>query len=227
MTLAELLVAMAVFTILLAGVGATSVLVIRTTSTLENRLDNATQTQVAVDGVSKVLRTAVLPAQATELACPTCAETALVQASRTRVRFYANLNTVGSAPLLVTLELERDPSAAQPSAQLVQRTQQPIVNTAAESYSYCDPAAPTCQVRSRVLARGLPWPLVDTLHYYNSEGALIPEPTVGSTDLPMVTTVEVSLRVQTVRGNARYRAATVYKRVRLPNAEINVLEENR
>lgn len=226
MTLAELLVAMAVFTILLTGVGATAVLVIRTTSALENRLDNSTQSQVAVDGVSKVLRTAVLPKQATELACPTCAETALVQATRTRVRFYANLNTVGSAPLLVTLELVRDTHAAQASAQLVQRTQQPIVNTASQSYSYCDPTSPTCPVQTRVLARGLAWPLVDTLYYYNSDGGLIPEASVGSTDLPQVTTVEVTLRVQTVRGNDRYRAATVYKRIRLPNAEVNVLEED-
>jgi hypothetical protein len=224
MTLAELLVAMAVFTILLTGVGATAVLVIRTSSALENRLDNSTQSQVAVDGVSKVLRTAVLPVQATDLACPTCAETALVQASRTRVRFYANLNTVGSAPLLVTIELERDPHAARASARLVQRTQQPIVNTSAQSYSYCDPTSPTCPVQSRVLARGLAWPLVDTLFYYNSDGGLIPDASVGSTDLPLVTTVEVALRVQTVRGNDRYRAATVYKRIRLPNAEIKVLE---
>jgi prepilin-type N-terminal cleavage/methylation domain-containing protein len=228
MTLAELLVAMAVFTLLTIGLGTTAVLVIRTTGALENRLDNSTQSQVAVDAISKVLRTAVLPEQATELACPTCADTALVQATRTRVRFYASLNTAASAPLLVTLELERDTRASQTSAQLVQRIQQPIINTASQSYSYCDPvAAPaTCQVQTRVLVRGLEWPAVDTFFYYSADGPLITRTALNTTDLPLVSSVELVLKVQSVRGNDRYQPATVHKRVRLPNAEINVLVEN-
>ncbi|WP_166139074.1 PulJ/GspJ family protein [Nocardioides ochotonae] len=226
MTLAELLVAMAIFTILMTGLGTTAVLVIRTTAALENRLDNATQSQVSVDAVSKVLRTAVLPEQATELACPTCADTALKAATRTRVQFYANLNTVGSAPLLVTLELERDTHAAQTSGQLVQRIQRPIINTATQSYSYCDATLPTCSVQKRVLARGLAWPAVDTFFYYDSGGTLITLASLGDVELPLVSSVEIALKVQTVRGNTRYKPATVFKRVRLPNAEINVLVDN-
>lgn len=226
MSLAELLVAMAIFTILATGLGTTAVLVIRTTSALENRLDNATQSQVSVDAVSKVLRTAVLPEQATELTCPTCADTALRQATRTRVQFYANLNTVGSAPLLVTLELERDPHATQTAGQLVQRIQRPIINTATQSYSYCDPASPTCPVQRRVLSRGLSWPAVDTFFYYGSNGALIARATLGNDDLPLVSSVEIAMKVQTVQGNTRYQPVTVVKRVRLPNAEINVLVDD-
>ncbi len=225
-SLAELLVAIAVFTVLALGVGSTAVVVLRTSSALEARVENATAGQVGVDAVSKVLRTAVLPAQLTDLTCSGCADTAVVSATRTQVRFYANLGGAGvQAPLLVTLVLEEDTGASQTSGQLVQRTQLPIVDPATQSYSFCNPTTPTCQVQRRVLARGLAWPAADTFFYYDDLGAHLSAASLAAADLPMVSSVEIALTVQTVRGHDRYRSSLVYKRVRLPNGEIQRMED--
>ena len=222
MTLPELLVAMGIFTILVLALGTTSVLGMRVSSGLQNRLDNATQGQVAVDAVSKVLRTAILPKQLADLSCVNCASTAIVQATRTQVSFYANLNNNGNGPSLVTLRIAQDTNAAQTSGKLVQ-TLQPPTPLGGGRYTFCDPATAGCVVQTRVLARGLAWPAADIFGYYNVDGSLVTTSTLTNTDLASVTSIDVALTVQTVRGQTRYPASTVIKRVRLPNSDVNVL----
>ena len=222
-SLAELLVAMGLFVLLTLVLTVTSVLGYRVAANLANRTDNATQGQLATDAVSKVLRTAILPDQLTEVSCVDCADTAIVQATRTQVSFYANLgasSVVG--PSLVTLRVVQDPRAVQTSGQLVQ-TLQPPTDLGGGKYTFCNPATAGCVVQTRVLARGLAWPAANLLAYYNFAGAQITSATFSSADLASVASIEVTLTVQTVQGQTRYPATTLIKRVRLPNSDINVL----
>jgi hypothetical protein len=222
-SLPELLVAMGLFTLLTLLITATSILGYRIAANLANRTDNATQGQVASDAVSKVLRTAILPDQLTEVSCVDCADTAIVQATRTQVSFYANLGATSVVgPSLVTLRVVQDTRAPQTSGQLVQ-TLQPPTDLGGGKYTFCNPANAGCAVQTRVLARGLAWPAVNFLGYYNFAGAQITSTTFSSADLASVASVEVTLGVQVVKGQTRYPATTVVKRVRLPNSDINVL----
>jgi hypothetical protein len=222
-SLAELLVAMGLFTLLTLVITVTSVLGYRISANLANRTDNATQGQLATDAVSKVLRTAILPDQLTEVSCVDCADTAIVQATRTQVSFYANLGATSVVgPSLVTLRVVQDTRATQTSGQLVQ-TLQPPTDLGGGKYTFCNPATAGCAVQTRVLTRGLAWPAVSFLAYYNFSGTEITSATFSSADLASVASVEVNLAIQVVKGQARYPATTVIKRVRLPNSDINVL----
>lgn len=222
-SLPELLVAMGLFTLLTLVITVTSVLGYRVAANLANRTDNATQGQIASDAVSKVLRTAILPDQLTEVSCVDCADTAIVQATRTQVSFYANLGATSVVgPSLVTLRVVQDTRAAQTSGQLVQ-TLQPPTDLGGGKYTFCNPAVAGCAVQTRVLARGLAWPAVNFLAYYNFAGSEITSTTFSTADLASVASVEVTLGIQVVKGQARYPSTTVIKRVRLPNSDINVL----
>jgi len=222
-SLAELLVAIGLFTLLTLLITATSVLGYRIAANLANRTDNATQGQIAVDAVSKILRTAILPDQLTEVSCTNCAETAIVQATRTQVSFYANLAATSSiGPSLVSLRVVQDTRAAQTSGQLVQ-TLQPPTDLGGGKYSFCNPATAGCAVQTRVLARGLAWPAANLFAYYNFAGSQVTSASFTSADLASVASVELTLGVQTVKGQTRYPASTLIKRVRLPNSDINVL----
>ena len=221
-TLPELLVAMGLFTLLTLLLTATSVLGYRIAANLQNRTDNATQGQLAIDAVSKVLRTAILPDQLADVSCVSCADTAIVAATRTQVSFYANLNNNGNGPSLVTLQVVQDTNATQTSGKLVQ-TLQPPTSLGAGQYTFCNPASAGCVVQKRVLARGLAWPATNLFGYYNFAGDQVTSATFTTSDLASVASVEVSLTVQTITGQTRFPASTVIKRVRLPNSDINVL----
>ena len=222
-SLPEILVAMGLFSLLTLLLCTTSILGMRVANGMQNRLDNATQGQSSIDAVSKVLRTAILPDQLTDVSCVSCADTAILQATRTQVSFYANLNNNGIGPSLVTLQIVRDTFASQTSGALVQ-TMQPPTGLGAGKYTFCNPTTdPTCVVQTRVLARGLAWPATDIFGYYDFNGAPITTSTLSDSDLASVASVEVAVTVQTVRGQSQYPSSTVVKRVRLPNSDINVL----
>lgn len=225
-TLVELMVVISLFTILTIAVGTLTVLGHQVSSGLRDRLDNTTQGQVAIDATSKVLRTAVLPDQIAEAACSNCEDTALIEANRSQVAFYASLgDPVG--PTLVTMRVMDDPFAPanETSGQLVQ-TMQPPTSLGNGRYSFCDATEPGCIVQTRVLARGLADEDTEIFAYYDFSGTLITRADLGETELAKVSSVEITLTVQNVQdipGQDTYPSATVVKRVRLPNSDINIL----
>lgn len=220
-TIAEMVMAMGLFVLLVGIVGSTAVLALRTTDGLGVRLDNANQSQQGIAAVSKVLRTAVLPDQLDDLTCTGCADTAIVQANTTRVTFYANLNNTGQGPSLVTLQVAQDPD--RPGAALLQEVLQPPIALADNRYTYCAIGSAGCQVVTRVLARGLAWPATAVFSYYDFSGSAIAGPTLASADLPRVSSLDVLLTSQTRPSPGAFPATTLVQRVRLPNADINVL----
>jgi hypothetical protein len=195
------------------AVGTVAVLAIQTSTGLGTRLDNATQAQTGMTAVSKVLRTAVLPTQLGNEACAGCPETALVTATPSRVSFYANLDNnldvalgaVGTGPSLVTIEVVRDPYSVS-SGVLEVTTRLPMGGT-----------------NTRVVTRGLDWPATAVFAYYDFDGLLIPSSALAGS-LARVTSVDVSLTVQTIPGQPGVPTHSAVQRVRLPNAEATVLE---
>ena len=189
MTLPELLVAMGLFSLLTLLICTTSILGYRIATNLENRTDNATQNQVAVDAISKVLRTAILPDQMADSSCVSCADTAIIQATGTQVSFYANLgDPIG--PDYVILQVVQDPNATQTSGMLRQILVPPIIAGTGQ-YKFCDPTTAGCNHQTRTLARGLTWPATQLFAYYNFDGNQITSSAFSTADLASVASVEV------------------------------------
>ncbi|GAB6986446.1 hypothetical protein [Nocardioides pyridinolyticus] len=224
MSVVEMVVAAGLVVVLGTMVMTVAILGVRTSAGLEVRLDNSVQGELGIAATGKVLRTAVLPAQLDEQACDSCADTAIVQAAGTRVTFYANIENTGGGPSLVTLEVLADPARADGTAMLRQ-TRVPPTPLPGGKYEFCDPAAATCVTERRVLARGLVWPSPRVFTYYDFDGAPIAGTAVAGTDLPSISSVDVSIAVQTAPGRAEYPTTTTVQRIRLPNADLNVIVE--
>lgn len=222
-SLAELLVVIGIMTVVGLMVASMAVVVLRSYQGIEARIENTTQSSQAMDAAGKVLRTAILPAQLETTVCTGCAGTAILAASRTEVRFYANIGDTTIGPSLVTLKAVADP-ANPGTGMLVQETQPPI-SIGSGQYTYCNRDDPSCVVGSRVLGRGLVWPSPGVFTFYDYEGVAISQSTLVSSNLPRVSSVDLVITVQRKPGNANYPSRTAISRVRLPNIEINVLSE--
>ena len=223
MSVTEILVATTLFLVLTTVVATLAILGMRTSSGLQVRLDNAVQGELGVAATGKVLRTAVLPAQLDEQACDACADTAIVQASGTRVTFYANLENTGGGPSMVTIEVLEDPSRA--GSAVLRQSRVPPTPLPGGKYEFCNPTLPTCAVQRRTIARGLVWPTPRVFTYYDFDGLAIGGTTVAGADLPTISSVDVVVTVQTSADRSTYPTSTTVQRVRLPNADLNVIVE--
>lgn len=221
-SLAELLVVIGIMSIIGLMVASMAVVVLRSYSGIEARIDNTTQSSQAMDAAGKVLRTAILPAQLETTVCSGCSSTALLTATRTKVVFYANIGNTSVGPSLVTLMVVADP-ANPGTGKLVQETQPPI-SLGSGQYTYCSRSNSSCVYRTRALGRGLLWPSPGVFTYYDYEGSAISESTVASANLPRVSSVDLVITVQRRPGDDDFPSRTAISRVRLPNVEINVLE---
>ncbi len=223
MSVVEMVVAAGLVVVLGTMIMTVAILGIRTSAGLEVRLDNSVQGELGIAATGKVLRTAVLPAQLDDQACDSCADTAIVQASSTRVTFYANIDNSGGGPSLVTVEALPDPHHG--GTGMLRQTRVPPTPLPGGKYEFCDPAQASCATERRVLARGLVWPTARLFTYYDFDGGPIAGTTVAGTDLPSISSVDVSITVQTVPGRAEYPTTTTVQRIRLPNADLNVIVE--
>jgi hypothetical protein len=160
----------------------------------------------------------VLPAQLDEQVCTGCADTAIVQAGATQVRFYANLGNTGQGPSLVTISVVEDPRRA--GTAILREQTQPPIPAADQRYSFCNPTSAGCVVRTRTVARGLVWPAARSFTYYDFYGAPLAGTALTADQLARVSSVDVTVPV---RGSRDAATTTAVQRVRLPNADINVL----
>lgn len=216
--LPELLVAMTLTGVLSTLVATTAILGIRTSHDLQSRLEDSSQGEVGILSVSKVLRTAVLPAQLEDQVCSGCSETAIVAAGPTQVRFYANLDNTGQGPSLVTISVVQDPR--HPGTAVLREQTQPPIPAGDQRYTFCNPSAPGCVVRTRTVSRGLVWPASRSFTYYDFYGEALSGSTLTGEQLARVSSIDVSVPV---RSGAGAPTTTALQRVRLPNADINVL----
>lgn len=223
MTLAELIVSIGLFVVVGALVTATTVFTLRAMTVSQVRVEQSSQGELAVAAASKVLRTAVLPEQLDAQTCTDCEETAITAATGTRVKFYANLNNTGGGPSLVTLRVEQDPRNSRVS-RLVQDTQAPTTLSDG-SYTFCTPGTTGCVVNTRIIGRSLLYPMVDVFTYYDYDGVSLGSGTLTGDTLRKISSVDVVVTVQTRPGDPKHPARTALTRVRLPNVEINVVNQ--
>ncbi|WP_344608984.1 PulJ/GspJ family protein [Sporichthya brevicatena] len=153
LTLIETMVGVVIFT-LIGGLLTTLVVdMLRSSAGTSSRLTGVNSVRVALDAMTKSLRTAVRPEQI-NAACASNCDSAFRTAGSNSVTFYANYGEAGKAQL-TTYRVEADPDHAG-TARLVEET----FAAAAPGGS----PSTTCGVgcTKRVLARGLTWPLGPT-----------------------------------------------------------------
>ena len=224
MSLIEMLVACALFVLLITMISTVAILGMRTASGMQARLDNSIQGNTGMAAAGKILRTAVLPDQLDNQACTNCGDTAIVTATDRLITFYANLDNTGQGPSLVTLEVLQDPNAA--GTGILRQTRIPPTPVAGGGYRFCTHATDaTCAVDAdvRTLARGLLWPSPAIFAYYDFNGASVDGTTVTADNLPRISSVDIAITVDANTRRTDVPTATMVQRVRLPNADINLL----
>jgi len=208
-TLTEMVVVIAILSVVLAMVATTTITAQKNLNGSTARLDQVQQGKLAVEAMSKTLRTAVRPTQL-NATCTGCDQAAFLQGDSRTVQFYANINNpsniIGPSRVSYTVDA---------SGNLTETLQAPNAHSATDfNYQYCTPGA-GCSVISRVVARGVSTTAV-LFTYYDSAGAAITTLPLSTTDLPRVDSVDIIVSVQR---SPQVRSTTFTQRVTLPNAD--------
>lgn len=210
LTLVEMVVVTVILGVVLAMVQMTTITAQKDVSGNASRLDQLQQSKVAMEAMSKTLRTSVLPTQLNGT-CSACDDSAFITGDVRTVSFYANINNDSNVtgPSQVSYNVDA-------SGNLTEAIHGPNPH-AANDYNYqysCTAGTPGCVVISRVIARK-----VDTAQvmftYYDASGAAIAPPLTATT-LPLVDSIDVVLKVKSSKLTP---ATTLTTRVTLPNAD--------
>jgi prepilin-type N-terminal cleavage/methylation domain len=210
LSLIEMVVVTLILGIVLAMVQQTTIQAQKEVAGNSSRLDQLQQSKVAMESMSKVLRTSVLPTQL-DGTCSSCATAAFINGDVRSVQFYANINNDSNVigPSQVSYVVDA-------SGTLTESIHGPNPH-AANDYNYqytCTRPTVGCVVTSRVLARK-----VDTTQvlftYYDASGASITPPLSGAT-LKLVDSIDVVIKVKVSKN---VQAVTLTERVTLPNAD--------
>jgi prepilin-type N-terminal cleavage/methylation domain-containing protein len=210
LSLIEMIVVIFILGIVLAMVQSTTITAQKDVASNASRLDQLQQSKVAMESMSKILRTSVLPTQL-EGSCTTCDDAAFITGDVRSVQFYANINNDSNVigPSQVSYTVAADGT-------LTEAIHGPNPHAATDfNYQYtCTAATAGCVVRSRVLARH-----VDTTQalftYYDASGATIAPPLNAAT-LPLVDSIDVLIKVKVSK---MVPAVSLTERVTLPNAD--------
>jgi hypothetical protein len=216
-TLVEMSVTSLVLALLMSSLVMMVVASNRIAMGVNERLTQTNQATIAMERMTRNLRTAVLQSQLTS-ACvlTTCTDSAFLLGGPTSVQFYADVdnpnNTVG--PSRVTYSVT--------SGVLTETVQKPDSPTPdANGYHYCTPST-TCVVRSTVLATGVQ-STADVFTYYTAAApttamTMSTGGVLSAAQLKTVDSIDVTLTV-VVPGGANVAGATLSQRVALPNAD--------
>ncbi len=208
-TLIEMVVVIAILSGVLAMVMTVIIAAQKNVNGNSARLDQIQQGKVAMESMSKTLRTAVRPSQL-NATCIGCDQAAFLQGNARSVQFYANINNPANivGPSRVSYTVSN-------SGVLTETLQAPNVHSATDyNYQYCTPG-PGCTVTSRVLARGVS--LSKTMFtYYDASNNTFSTLPLASTDLPRVDSIDIIVNVSS---SAQVSSTTFTQRVTLPNAD--------
>lgn len=184
------------------------------------RIDQSAQSKVAMDSMTKSLRTAVLPKQLLA-SCTNCDSSAFITGEVRKVKFYANLNndyTVTASPSAMTTNGPSQVTYAVDSAgNLVETIRRPDPHlSSATTYTFtCVQGVGGCVVTTRTIATKVS--TTQTLFtYYDRTGATLTPP-LTTDGLSSVDSVDITLQVQISPNTAPLQTVT---RVFLPNAGV-------
>jgi prepilin-type N-terminal cleavage/methylation domain-containing protein len=211
LSLIEMVVVTLILGVVLAMVQQTTIQAQKELSGNSSRLDQLQQSKVAMESMSKVLRTSVLPTQL-DGTCPLCATAAFLSGDVRSVQFYANINNDSNVigPSQVSYIVAADGT-------LTEYIHGPNPH-AANDYNYqytCVKPTVGCVVNTRILARH-----VDTTQpmftYYDASGTAISPMPLNGAALKLVDSIDVVIRVKVSK---KIQAVTLTQRVTLPNAD--------
>jgi prepilin-type N-terminal cleavage/methylation domain-containing protein len=226
-TLIETLVAMAVTLLIGTMVSSLVVYTQRQTTAQYTRLADVDQARVGLDALTRVIRTAVQPAQL-QTGCTSClgeasTSTALTYAKTDSIQLFSNIGDP-TGPFLVTFLAATDSAG---TALLTERIQRPDLGSAPNfTYTACTPGTAGCGITTRTLVRGMTWPLTAPIFTYRNNAAsafsLASGGQLTADQLLAVDSIDVQLPVKTPNkvGAGPMSAST---RISLPNASSAVL----
>lgn len=207
LTLVELLIAMALTSILLVTCSTIFLGSTRTAHGTQSRLDEINDGRVAIASMGRAMRTAILPSQ---LFYASSTETsAFISADSTSLRFYANIDNPGNiiGPTKVVYGVA--------AGVLTQTTQTPnAFDPLNPVYVYCAPG-PGCPTKTKILARGV---LTSSaiFRYYDSLGVeMTGAPSLTTDQLDGVDSVDISVTVS--KPGSGGGGSTFALRVAMPN----------
>ena len=216
-TLAEMSVTVLVLSLLMGSLVAMVTAGVRVSTGVKERLDQSNTATIAMQRMSRNLRTAVLQSQLTSICFTTaCTDAAFLVGSPTSVQFYADVdnpgNTVG--PSRVTYAV-----TGGVLSETVQKPDSPTPD--ANGYHYCTPST-TCIVRSTVLATGVQ-SATPVFTFYTAAApttamAMGTGGVLSAAQLKTVDSIDLSLQVVSA-GGSPVLGASLYERVALPNAD--------
>ena len=208
-TLIEMVVVIAILSGVLAMVMTVIIAAQKNVNGNSARLDQIQQGKVAMESMSKTLRTAVRPSQL-NATCTGCDQAAFLQGNARSVQFYANINNPANilGPSRVSYTVDN-------SGVLTETLQAPNAHSATDyNYQYCTPG-PGCTVTSRVLARGVSLNQ-NMFTYYDASNNTFTTLPLASADLPRVDSIDIIVKISS---SAQVSATTFTQRVTLPNAD--------
>jgi prepilin-type N-terminal cleavage/methylation domain-containing protein len=219
-TLAEMVVVIGILGLIMAMAQGALIATSKTVTGNQSRNDQTLQAKVAIESMSKALRTAILPTQLSAT-CTTCNLTAFLQGDANYVTFYANLNndyTVATVPGLS----DEGPSKVSyfiSSGNLMETIRRPDLHGPSISmYTYdCIQGATGCTVQTRTLAKrvGTTQPI---FRYFQKDGTTqIATPLEYATvRLAAVDSIDIFLSVKL---SSQTKGTSVAIRVQLPNVD--------
>jgi prepilin-type N-terminal cleavage/methylation domain-containing protein len=213
-TLAELLVSMLVLGILLTAVSGLFFANLKSTQTTSVRLKQTNQARTAMESISRILRTAVLPSSLAS--CTNCGATAaFIQGSASKVSFYANIDNGGNVvgPSQVVFDVDA-------AGTLTQTVQPPDPGSAAVGYTWttCTVGAPGCLMRRTVLATGVQTSGQPVFTYYAFGSQTPMSGDLTATQLANVDAVDIQVTTK-LPGASGAGPVTFVQRVSLPNVD--------
>jgi len=226
LTLVELLVVMIVMTVIVGAVAAIFTATLRTTSATSTKLDEGNEGRVALEAVSRALRTVVVPVQLSE-GCATCTD-AFISGSPFSVAFYADLdnddNKIG--PSRVTIGA----SAGGTLTEVIQPPDPASVSSGNFTWSgqndpSCVPLASGCLKRQLLLADGVQQGASAPLFTYYPENSGTPlVGTLTSDQMKDVDSIDLILTIALPNRGAVV-PTTYVNRVALSNIDVYIADK--
>jgi prepilin-type N-terminal cleavage/methylation domain-containing protein len=230
-SLIEVMVAISLFSVLLALVSGVVIESLKSSTDTRNRLANLDQVRGGMDSMTKSLRTAVRPSQLNGT-CSAFCEDAFDVATDYEVTFLANLgDQLGgkATPSRITYKVAPDTTDPRGLTAIVTETRQQVKSTwVSGDYVFAGVAAPAapCTVSApvpgcvtRQITKGLRWPFPvgegPAFVYYDAAHVKLPATSLTtSAQRTAISAVDITLPV----GDASHPSPSVLSSVFLPNS---------
>jgi prepilin-type N-terminal cleavage/methylation domain-containing protein len=206
LTLVEMLSTLVIMGVLTSIISAMFITSVRAMHDNNIRLDQINTGRTAMDTMTRVIRTSVLPSSLASCA-GACSGTgaAFLTATPTKMSFYADIdnsnNVVGPTQVAIWVDA---------SGNLLESLQRPDPGSAVTGYTWTTPSL----MHTVLLAKGVQ---TTNLFTYYLFGSAAPYTTVTGTPLASVDAVDIVLKVDLP--NTKASATTYVQRVSLPNVD--------